>query len=116
MNTKYERYINYIVDDLISKTSVYLLRTPTGTWGRNEETGKMEFKTYEKIYHHFIFNPLGHMFKTFSFIMNPNENFHHYLKEYLKDNYGMEGDEFSYIAKKWYEKLQVEKDNLPVAN
>ena len=89
MNAKYERYVNYIVDDLIKSSSVEIYEKPVGRWVENPETKEMELSRYYVDVNYVVFSFLGMEAKNPEEIINDARDFNYELNHYIEDLYGV---------------------------
>jgi hypothetical protein len=89
MNAKYERYVNYIVDDLIKSSSVEIYEKPVGRWVENPETKEMELNRYYVDVNYVVFKSLDMEARNPEEIIDDEGDFNYYLNHYIEDLYGV---------------------------
>ena len=116
MNDKYERYVNYIVDDLIKSSAKYIFDVPTGAWETNPETNEMEFVTYNSEYSGIGFEPLEMLALNKKEILDDELDFNYELNHYIEKLYGVKSfsRESDKIIKLYVDKVFDLFDSLPV--
>ena len=116
MNAKYERYVNYIVDDLIKSSAKYVFDVPVGRWEWNEETNEMELLTYNSEYSGIGFEPLEMLALNKKEILNDENDFNYELNHYIEKLYGVKrfSREADKIIRLYVDKVFDLMHSLPV--
>jgi len=115
MNAKKERYVNYIVDELVKSSSVEIYEKPVGRWEENPETKEMELSRYYVDVDYIVFKSLGMEARTPEEIIDDETDFSYYLNHYIEDLYGVEifSHESYMIIERYAYKVFEVKDTLP---
>ena len=115
MNAKYERYVNYIVDELVNASSVEIYEKPVGRWEENPETKEMELSKYYVDVDYIVFKSLDMEAKNPEEIIDDETDFSYYLNHYIEDLYGVKifSHEAYMIIERYAYKVFEVKDTLP---
>lgn len=115
MNAKYERYVNYIVDELIKSSSVEIYEKPVGKWVENPETKEMELNRYYVDVDYIVFKSLDMEARTPEEIIDDETDFSYYLNHYIEDLYGVKvfSHEAYMIIERYAYKVFEVIDTLP---
>ena len=116
MNKKYEKFIEYVVNDLIKSSAKYVHVVPVGRWEENSETKRMEFMRYNREDVGISFEPLEMLALRIDDILNDDGDFNYELNHYIEEHFGVKrfSNETDYIIKKYVDKVFELKDTLPV--
>jgi len=116
MDKKYEKFIEYVVNDLIKSSAKYVHVVPVGRWEENSETKRMEFMTYNREDVGISFEPLEMLALNKQEILDYELDFNFELNHYIEDHFGIKrfSREADNIIKKYVDKVFELKDTLPV--
>ena len=115
MNAKYERYVNYIVDELIKSSTREIYEKPVGKWEENPETKEMELSKYYVDVDYVVFNPLEMEARRPVELLDEESDFYYELNHYIEDLYGVKvfSHEAYMIIERYAYKVFEVKDTLP---
>ncbi len=116
MNKKYEKFIEYVVNDLIKSSTKYVHVVPVGRWEENPETKEMELMTYNREDVGISFEPLEMLSLNKKEILDDEGDFNYELNHYIEKLYGVKrfSREADYIIKLYVDKVFDLMHSLPV--